>query len=301
MKKTVYIYSLLLIAAMSIKAQSTDFPKLTGPYLGQKRPGNKPELFAKDIIGKNCQLHSSPVFSPDGNEVYWTEMGKGDDGIFFMKCVNNKWSPPKKFDPSPKFVCGDPFVSPDGQRLYFAAQFLPDYDEKILYCEREKNGWSLAKSTGEEINAIDLHWQMTVNNDYDLYFHLRNEEHTSGDIYCAEYMNGSYKKPEKLGGSINTEVWEQFPYISPDGSYLIFARETPSMGYDLFISYKDNSGNWQIPLNMGKCINSRSDELYPIVTPDGKYLFFLSVRNGISGAYWVSAKIIEEIRAEELK
>jgi hypothetical protein len=43
------------------------------------------------------------------------------------------------------------------------------------------------------------------------------------------------------------------------------------------------------------------DELYPIVTHDGKYLFFWGERNGISGAYWVSANIIKEIRAEELK
>jgi Tol biopolymer transport system component len=286
------------VAAISINAQEIEFPKPTGPYLGQWRPGDTPELFLKDIIGKNCQLHSSPVFSPDGIEVYWTEMGKDDDGVFFMKCINNKWSPPKKFHPSPKFICADPFISPDGQRLYFAAQFFPDYDEKILYCEREGDGWSQAKSTSEEINVLDLHWQMTVDNDYNLYFHVRNEERTSGDIYYSEYINGSYKKPEKLGSPINTEAWEQFPYISPDGSYLIFARETAAMGYDLFISYKDNSGNWQIPLNMGKRINSRSDELYPILTHDGKYLFFLGDRDGISGAYWVNAKIIEELKAK---
>ena len=45
MKKLILI-SCLLVAAITINAQQTDFPKLTGPYLGQKPPG--------DIFSRNC-------------------------------------------------------------------------------------------------------------------------------------------------------------------------------------------------------------------------------------------------------
>jgi hypothetical protein len=34
------------------------------------------------------------------------------------------------------------------------------------------------------------------------------------------------------------------------------------------------------------------------VTPDGKYLFFLSQRGGESHAYWISASVIEQARQQ---
>ena len=37
----------------------------------------------------------------------------------------------------------------------------------------------------------------------------------------------------------------------------------------------------------------------PYVSPDGKYLFFNSGRNGNYDIWWVDAKIIEELRLEE--
>jgi hypothetical protein len=37
--------------------------------------------------------------------------------------------------------------------------------------------------------------------------------------------------------------------------------------------------------------------MYPVVTHDGEYIFFLSGRDGGSCPYWVSADIIEELRA----
>jgi len=74
---------------------------------------------------------------------------------------------------------------------------------------------------------------------------------------------------------------------------------------------------------MGDKINSRFHEVAPYVSPDGKYLFFCSFRpnpppygkhrltymeikklldgpgNGRGDIYWVSAKIIEELKPKE--
>jgi hypothetical protein len=38
-----------------------------------------------------------------------------------------------------------------------------------------------------------------------------------------------------------------------------------------------------------------------VVTADGKYLFFLSQRDGESHAYWVSAKILDVLKAKALE
>ncbi len=292
---------IILMVLVGYSAQD-DFPVLKGPYLGQKRPGDTPVLFAKETLAKHGQLHGCPVFSPDGNEVYWSQMGKGYEGIFFMKRVNNKWTNPKKPSFLSAFRFTDvPCFSPDGQRLYFIVQSPSDYDENIMYVERKDNGWSSARSVGRGINDLDLHWQLSVTHNLDIYFHVRNEGRTDGIIYYAKFENESYRKPGKLDKTINTEAWELAPYVSPDGSYIIFARMTRTKDTDLFISFKDSTGNWKEAINMGESINSPATELCPNVTPDDKYLFFLSTRDGESLAYWVDAKIIGRLKPEGLK
>ena len=49
-----------------------EFPVLKGPYLGQKPPGMKPKIFAPGILSTGHHEHSSPAFSADGREVYWS-------------------------------------------------------------------------------------------------------------------------------------------------------------------------------------------------------------------------------------
>ena len=70
MKKTSIII-LLLLATFDISAQEKDFPKLTGPYLGQIPPVKEPVLFAPGIVS-NGRNHSSVAISPDGSELYWS-------------------------------------------------------------------------------------------------------------------------------------------------------------------------------------------------------------------------------------
>jgi Tol biopolymer transport system component len=55
-------------------------------------------------------------------------------------------------------------------------------------------------------------------------------------------------------------------------------------------------GKYERPVNLGGPINSAAEETTPFVAPDGKYLFFLSQRDGESHVYWVSAAVIEKLR-----
>lgn len=55
-----------LIIAITVSAQHANFPKLTGPYLGQKPPGNTPELLAPGIVSTEKNEHMTPAFSPSG-------------------------------------------------------------------------------------------------------------------------------------------------------------------------------------------------------------------------------------------
>ena len=95
MKKLVLIISLLLVAAISINAQETGFLKLTGPYLGQKTPGMKPEIFAPGVVSTASHEFSS-CFSPDGKEFYFTRRHPELNQTVVMqsKLVDGVWTEP---------------------------------------------------------------------------------------------------------------------------------------------------------------------------------------------------------------
>jgi hypothetical protein len=57
-----------------------------GPWLDQEPPGNTPELFGEGTVSASMDLHSCPVFSPDGRLVLWRTMNSGEaNGIYFME------------------------------------------------------------------------------------------------------------------------------------------------------------------------------------------------------------------------
>jgi len=294
-----------LLAKKGVDLSETRFPVLEGEYLGQKPPGDKPELFAPGIVSSIWGLHSTAVFSPDGSEVWWAPMmtfpgeiySRG--GLLTMKRVEGRWTPPAWAPFSgPNGNDDVPFFSADGKRLYFISRRpLPGEtergSEKIWYTDRTSLGWGEPKPLDPNVNSVDKHWQFSLDRKGSLYFAGRPPDSRGmSDIYVARPSGGAYEKPVNMGDPINTPEIDDTPFVAPDGSYLLFSRQ-----YDLWVSFRGPDGAWGAPVNMGPAVNSPSIELCPMVTTDGKYLFFLSQRGGESHAYWVRAKVIEDLRA----
>ncbi|MGE3468256.1 MAG: hypothetical protein AB7J13_15160, partial [Pyrinomonadaceae bacterium] len=108
-------------------------------------------------------------------------------------------------------------------------------------------------------------------------------------------------EPRLVNKKINTGK-SFHPFIAPDESYLIFdsKREDGFGDSDIFISYRQQNGEWGAPINLGSKINTEAWEASASVTPDGKYLFFN--RNMGSDKYenvdifWVSTEVLENLR-----
>jgi ankyrin repeat protein len=295
------------VRALLIKKAAEDkpiqFPVLEGDYMGQKPPGETPELFAAGIVSSIWGLHSAVGFSPDGNMAMWAPMitipGQlySTGGILMSERKNGHWTAPR-FAPFTGDEEGDvPFFSPDGKCVYFmSAQPLPgdsqSRKERIWYVDRTAEGWSEPKAVDPSVNDYPHHWHFSVDAGHTIYFGSSIPEgYGEGDIYCAKLVDGKWQKPENLGPPVNTDKGEGMPFIAPDGSYLLFSRT-----YDLYISYRKEDGGWTEPVSLGKPINSSSIDICPMVTPDGKYLFFLSQRGGESHIWWVNAGFIEKLK-----
>ncbi len=304
--------------------------EFTGPYMGQKPPGLIPELFAVNFISTN-NTEWAPTFTTDGLECYYSVQGvKNYNHIVSSKCVNGVWQKPEFASFTNSDHNADPFISPDGKKLFFWSNRAAGPNEKakdnsdIWYVERIGDDWGTPIRLDSTINTNN--WQIfpTVSLNGNLYFSC-NYPDSKGDfdIYKSEFVNGNYTKPVNLGDSLNTQYLEQEPYIAQDESYIIFCsdRHAPkSNRWDLYISFKRNDGTWSKAINMGSSINSFSMDQTPQVTADGKYFFFSisrakvidytdknfnyqvllnalnSSQNGNSDVYWVDTSVIEEFR-----
>jgi ankyrin repeat protein len=282
------------------------FPVLKGDYLGQAKPGDTPQMFAPGIVSGHGydSEHSPAVFSPDLQEVYWTQGFRTN--TLFMKQENGVWTAPKPAPFSSEYGDGESIFSPDGSKLnYLSFRPLepggPTDKENMWVVERTPEGWSEPKPVSPKINAFDLHWLFSVADNGTIYFASPSgNSHGQNDIYSSRLIDGEYEEPKNLGNIINSTGIDHTPYIAPDESYLIYvsSRESSSpRDMRFYISYRKEDGSWMNPIDLGEKINSVEYALCPAVTPDGKYMFFI----GGGDIYWVDAGFIEELKPAGLK
>ena len=330
MKTLFTLISLFLLLGNTVVAQQTnaEFPKLTGPYLGQKPPGMIPELFAPGIVSTGAYEHGSPVFTKDLNEIYWT-VNIDRDGRFItrlnymMKCIDGVWSKPAIPEVFKEFAfCDYPFITPDGKRMFFSGskRMKPAVNEPekndIYTAEKRVDGWSKPECLNLQINLPDCEFfGPTVSQKGTLYCFASNKAHSDSSGLCyADCNNGIYSPIKRMDRKFYQSGSDYTPYIAPDESYFIFSsRRTGSFGMgDLYVCFKQSDGEWGEAINMGDKINTERNERFPNVTPDGKYLFFNSSRkiegadaesagNGTGDVYWVDASFIEDLRNEVFK
>jgi len=100
------------------------------------------------------------------------------------------------------------------------------------------------------------------------------------DIWYAtrsQTTSENWSEPKVLPAPINTPCDEITPYVSADGKLLYFSsngHETVG-GYDLFRAERagNDAASWKAPGNMGKPINTASDEIFPVLLNDTAFFY----------------------------
>ena len=286
-------------------------------YFGQDPPEDIPERFAPEIVSTKYHEHSRIVFSPEGTEMFWAvsymSLKKRHQDIWFSEYKNANWSEPAIASFSEDFRCGRPAFSPDGKRFYFESERPADEDGKtkgsggIWFVEKIENGWTEPENIPDFIKLNRHIMSVCFSRNGNLYFDHGGPVEGSNiwdwTIYCSKFENGSYCEPEELTDALYSSMYSWTPYIAPDESYIIFSallKENPEDYGDLYISFKKKNKTWTKAVNMGKNINSGSQERFPSVSPDNKFLFFArNTEKYHSDIYWVNAEIIEKLKGEK--
>jgi hypothetical protein len=318
-------YAGILLSTMFVFtscAQQDDFPILKGPYLGQKPPGMKLEVFARGKISQaGFELHSSLAISYDGKEIYFAKLVR-DEGpprnvILVMKYVQGRWIDPEIAAFSGKYNDGVPSISGNGRRLYFSSNRPIEegsevkQDRDIWYLERREDSWSEPRHLEGPINSELTEGAVSVSQEGTMYFYRNvGRENGWGELFRSRLIQDEWTYPERLGNFINTEDFECFPVIAPDENFLIFYARNGSEGTGQYICFRQNEGAWTAPIHMGEAINGGALAFCSSFSPDGKYFFVLR-RRGDSvvtspegfeeGIYWADARIIEALKPKELK
>jgi hypothetical protein len=288
-------------------ASSASAPRPDRPYLGQPIPGLTPERFAPGIISTDA-IELNAVFSADFREFYFTRVVEGLDTMHQMTVMDGTWREARElmlFADNARVEAADMVLSADGQALYFLARYdradtgpVANYD---LWVSRRVNGdWGRAKLLGPPISTAADELYPVLGRDGSLYFNRKG-------IYRAQRRDdGGFDPPVTFGPSMVGLAAGDMA-LAPDESYLIMTAGRPGRSGtgDVHVSFRREDGSWGDLIRLDDTINTPDHEWCPMLTPDGRYLFFSRLR-GPAGppwaesttgdVYWVDARILDPYR-----
>jgi hypothetical protein len=307
------------------------FPVLRGPYLGQTPPGLEPEIFAPGVVSTGLATRDIAI-TPDGSEVYFSVTLGNRTMIMETHEQDGAWTEPAVAPFSGRFLDIEPAISPDGQRFFFlSTRPKPGQEERpgwvyqdIWVMEREGGSWSEPFNLGPPVNSDAPEYFPSVTIDGTLYFTREGEDGVSA-TWRSRFVDGVYTDPERLGPEVNCGTNRFNVFVAPDESFAIvpcLGCENSLGGVDYYVVFRSGDGAWSEPVNMGPAINqSAGREWSASLSPDGKFLFFMSSRAygetdipltsktitellglstepgwGSSDMWWVSAEVVEALR-----
>ena len=290
--------------------RSSSHPHLIAPDAAQ--------IFSDGVIS-NANEQWRITFTRDGKTAYFAESAEffpftRKATIYVSMYADGKWSAPVVAPFSGTYSDIDPFISPDGQRLYFSSIRPVDGvvrgDIDLWMVERTSTGWSAPIHLGPEVNSQADELYPSASADGTLYFATgptRPQPGGNFDIYSAVRNGDGFAPRKPLGAGVNTAAsasdphlqaaWEFNPEISVDGRTLVFTSLRPG-GFglgDLYVSDLEN-GVWTAATNLGPRVNTASDEYHPTLSRDQRSLYFVRRGPDKGNFYRISTGAIEAFK-----
>ncbi len=178
----------------------------------------------------------------------------------------------------------NPAISFDGNSLVYTEK--RGMINVIMYSRKERDVWQHPIDITVMINAGDDCTTCALNADgTELY--LYKNDNFDGNIYVSTLEGDAWTPIQKLNRNINTKYYESHASVSPDGKRLYFTsnREGGVGGLDIYVSEREETGEWGAPVNMGNPINTPYNEDAPFISANDSILFFSSEGQVSMGGY----------------
>lgn len=157
----------------------------------------------------------------------------------------------------------------------FGEAFTDNY-----YFEKTPQGWQdRTKQLFSVTNSRYNDGSGCFNNKGDKYYYtVCGQDGPQCKIYLTVFRNGKWSEPVPLNGNVNYKSSEAKHPTVYGGDTLVFASNRPGGhgGFDLWMSINSGDDNWGPPINFGRSINTKLNEVSPTLTAYNNVLFFAS-------------------------
>jgi dipeptidyl aminopeptidase/acylaminoacyl peptidase len=195
------------------------------------------------VAGQPEADHSDPALSPDGSRLYFVSAARNDvfapgGNIWMSRREGPGWAPATLL-PAPVNSDGGelyPIAVADGS-LYFASNRAGGFGEQDLYRAQLRSGVFVdAVNLGAPVNTAATEVDPYVSRDERTLIVAARRDGNRGalDLYASHRgTTGGWSPLVSLGDSVNTELTDYCPMLSPDGQFFFFSRRT-AQGGDIF-------------------------------------------------------------------
>lgn len=241
-----------------------------------------------DITNEKRTSEYEAVYEEASNYLYWSQ--------FLGEANRNKvpFNPTVVSGVSTQHNEYLPYLTPDGQAMYFLRQVPEDrsagfYKRELatkrwrLYCsELKDSSFSEGREMPAPFNTTENEGGPTTTADGKVIYYSRmtmKNGYADCDIFRTTFANGRWGALENAGKNVNGDKsWESQPSVTADGQYLYFAsnREGGMGGTDIWRCHRLPNGDWSRAENLGPSINTPGNEKCPFIHADGKTLYFAS-------------------------
>lgn len=302
------------LASDRVKAEALGGPAFatrTGPYLGEKLPGDVPALFAPGLVSGGLDERDVAI-GPGGDEIYFGVMAGQLATVMVTRRVDGRWTEPvvAGFASDPAYMTFEPCLTADGNRVLFLStrptageQAKPGWaNQNIFAADRLPDGsWGEPYDLGAPVNTTAAEFYPSLTRDGTLYF-TRGQPRGPFVIARSRRVDGRFAAPDTLPASVNGKGTPYNAFIAPDESYLIACVDGRQDGAEpgrpqYFVFFRDPDDRWSEGVCLGKDVSpggSGSGSTY--VSPDGRHLFFASARQDEAAAAPGRPKTLREMR-----
>lgn len=201
--------------------------------------------------------------------------------ILIAERIGESWSPPIPISFSDgSYNDSDPWLTPDGQTLYFISDRPADgrevgrTDYDIWRSARTAKGWSAPERLGLQVNSRGQELGPELHNGM-LYFASARRSGAGGlDIYSAPLEGRTFSQAKLLDGPFNTTSDDSDFTLSADGTMAMFWRSIGETGL-LHLSYRKGDG-WAPPVPLPASINIGTFNFTPSFSRDGRRIRYAS-------------------------
>ena len=174
-------------------------------------------------------------------------------------------------------------------KLIFATCDIKGKGQRIMSIEQSNGKWQDAVKLKGDANDADHSGVAALTPDGQLMVFSATNHDVQGmgrtDLYTARKRDGAWVDVVALGPAVNTASYDAQPSLSADGRTLFFVSDRPGGqgATDIYTSSWDGT-DWSIATPVSG-VNSADGEISPVISADGRTLYFASNRPRGQGGY----------------